>query len=149
MLYALLARPEVEQIVLLNRSAARAEALADSLGGAGRVVVAGLDRDGCAAATGAGLLINATSVGMHPVPDASPLADPGCLGPGMLVLDIVYNPRRTRLMMQAEAAGARSVNGLGMLACQGARAFEIWTGHWPPVDAMLAGALAGFAAAGH
>ncbi|MFA6109542.1 MAG: shikimate dehydrogenase [Candidatus Latescibacterota bacterium] len=141
-LYALLGRPEVERVLLLNRSMVRAEALAESLGRAGRVEVARLDPDGCRAVAGSGLLINATSVGMHPAEEASPLADPGCLGPGMLVLDLVYNPRRTRLMAQAETAGARSVNGLGMLACQGARAFEIWTGRWPPVETMLDAAIA-------
>ena len=44
-------------------------------------------------------------------------------------------------MKQAEAAGARVINGLGMLAWQGARSFELWTGSAPPVDVMMAAAL--------
>ena len=41
-------------------------------------------------------------------------------------------------MRQAAAAGASAINGLGMLAWQGARSFEIWTGVEPPVEAMMA-----------
>jgi shikimate dehydrogenase len=146
-LYALLARAEVEQILLLNRSLPRAQALAAAMGGGARVQVTGLDGADALDLTDIGLLINATSVGMHPAQNASPLPDGSCLEPPTLVLDIVYNPLRTRLMQQAEAAGARALNGLGMLVCQGARAFEIWTGQWPPVETMLAAALESFALA--
>lgn len=146
-LYALLARAEIEQIKLLNRSLPRAHALAAAMGGGARVHVGGLDGGRALDLTGVGLLINATSVGMHPVPNASPLPAGSGLEPSALVLDIVYNPLHTRLMQQAEAAGARTLNGLGMLVCQGARAFEIWTGQWPPVDTMLAAALESFALA--
>ena len=54
----------------------------------------------------------------------------------MVVVDIVYKPLETQLLQQARAAGARTVDGLGMLVHQGARAFEIWTGVAPPVDVM-------------
>ena len=64
----------------------------------------------------------------------------------MTLLDIVYNPPTTRLMRQAEAAGARAVNGLGMLAYQGAGSFELWTGKVPPVEVMKAAALERLAA---
>jgi shikimate dehydrogenase len=52
------------------------------------------------------------------------------------VVDIVYNPDRTRLLLEAERAGAATVGGLGMLANQGALAFEIWTGRRAPLDIM-------------
>ena len=78
---------------------------------------------------------------MYPQEEASPLADASVLHADMLVADIVYKPLKTRLMMQAEAVGARAFNGLGMLAWQGARSFELWTGSAPPVDAMMAAAL--------
>jgi len=58
--------------------------------------------------------------------------------PEQLVYDLVYNPRQTRLMTQAQAAGARAWNGLGMLVHQGARAWELWTGQPAPVDVMRA-----------
>ena len=52
------------------------------------------------------------------------------------VLDIVYKPLETTLLSQARAAGARCLDGLGMLVHQGARSFEIWTGVNPPIDVM-------------
>lgn len=134
-LYALLQAPEVEEVWLLNRTTARAEGLAADLDRpAARVRVGGLDEVG--RVRDAGLLINATSVGLAPQADASPVADPRVLHRGLVVYDTVYRPRRTRLLAQAEAAGARAVGGLGMLLHQGARAFEIWTGAEAPVSAM-------------
>ena len=134
-LYVVLQRPEVEEVALLNRSAGRAQQLAEDLDPEGkRVRVGGLED--CDQVGDAGLLINTTSVGMEPEEDKSPLADETCLHGGLVVLDIVYRPLRTRLLAQAEAAGARGVEGLGMFVHQGARAFEIWTGEKAPVDVM-------------
>ena len=141
-LYALLAREEVEQVLLLNRTVEKAAALKGDLDDRAKVRVGSLAETGGLA--DAGLLINSTSIGMHPHEDASPLADPSCLHEGMLVADIVYNPLETVLMRQAAAVGARAINGLGMLAWQGARSFELWTGTMPPVAAMVAAALERF-----
>jgi len=52
------------------------------------------------------------------------------------VVDIVYNPLKTRLMRDAEKAGAMTIGGLDMLVWQGALAFEIWTGRRAPLDVM-------------
>jgi shikimate dehydrogenase len=135
-LYALLQHPEVERVILANRTIARAEALARELDRRGRVATRPLE--GCGTQVReAAVLINATSVGMFPHSTASPLPDPSWLRAGMFVLDTVYRPAVTELMRQARAVGARTVNGLGMLVYQGARSFEIWTGQWPPVDVML------------
>ena len=141
-LYALLARDEVEEVLLLNRTVEKAEALAADLDREGKVRVGSLAETGSIG--DAGLLINATALGMHPRDDVSPLADPSCLHEHILVADIVYNPLETVLMRQAVAAGAAAINGLGMLAWQGARSFEIWTGVEPPVEAMIAAALEHF-----
>ena len=141
-LYALLARDEVEEVLLLNRTVEKAAALAGDLDSGSRVRVGSLAETGPIG--DAGLLINATALGMHPREDVSPLADPSCLHEHMLVADIVYNPLKTVLMRQAAAAGAPTINGLGMLAWQGARSFEIWTGVEPPVEAMIAAALEHF-----
>ena len=144
-LYALLAQEEVEEILLLNRTVEKAAALAGDLDGQAKVQVGPLTEiDGMAEA---GLLINSTSIGMHPNEGTSPLPDASCLHERMLVADIVYNPLETELMRQAAAVGARSINGLGMLAWQGARSFEIWTGVQPPVEVMVEAALARFGAA--
>lgn len=141
-LYGLLQRPEVERIDLFNRTPEKAAALAADLDPEGRRVCPGaLDGRAGALLHQVGLLINATAIGMYPHPDASPLPDPSCLHAGMVVLDIVYNPLETLLLRQARQAGARGVDGLGMLARQGARAFEIWTGVEPPVEVMRAAAL--------
>ena len=134
-LYALLRAQEVEEITLLNRTLEKAEALAADLDPGSRRVRVGTPGTG-AAIREAGLLINATSVGMHPGPEASPLPDPSVLHDRLTVLDIVYKPRRTRLLAQAGEAGADTVDGLGMLVHQGARAFEIWTGVAAPVEEM-------------
>lgn len=141
-LYALLAREEVEEVLLFNRTVEKAAALAGDLDGTGKVRVGSLAETGPIG--DAGLLINATALGMHPRTDVSPLADPSCLHERMLVADLVYNPLETLLMQQAAAAGAQAINGLGMLAYQGARSFEIWTGVEPPVAAMVAAAMESF-----
>lgn len=80
------------------------------------------------------LLTNATSIGMAPNADASPIADPSWMHPELLVSDIIYNPRETKLMQDAKAQGCRTCNGLYMLLYQGAAAFRIWTGCDMPVE---------------
>jgi shikimate dehydrogenase len=65
------------------------------------------------------------------------------LGPGRIVADLVYQPRRTALLDLAAASGAATVEGVGMLVHQGAIAFERWTGTAAPVDVMRAAVLAG------
>ncbi|MCD7766276.1 MAG: shikimate dehydrogenase [Lachnospiraceae bacterium] len=84
------------------------------------------------------LLTNATSVGMAPHTDAVPLTDLSCLYPGLTVSDIIYNPRRTRLLIEAEKIGCRTGNGLYMLLYQGAAAFRIWTGQDMPIEPIRA-----------
>jgi len=83
----------------------------------------------------ADILINATSVGMSPEVDETPVPA-RLLKPGLVVYDVVYNPIKTRLLKEAEAAGAQTIGGLDMLAWQGAIAFEKWTGLKAPVDLM-------------
>ena len=56
--------------------------------------------------------------------------------PNLFVYDLVYNPTETRLLAEARRRGAQGLNGVDMLACQGAAAFKIWTGVEPPVEVM-------------
>ena len=84
---------------------------------------------------GADILINATSVGMYPRTDET-LATRKVLHPDMVVFDIIYNPPKTLLLREAEAAGAKTICGVGMLVHQGAEAFKIWTDHSPPIEVM-------------
>ncbi len=83
----------------------------------------------------ADILVNATSVGMSPNTNETPVtAD--LLKPGLIVYDIVYNPVKTKLLKEAEAAGAETIGGIDMLVWQGALAFEKWTGLKAPVELM-------------
>jgi len=137
--YALGTADGVEEVVILNRTLGRAERLAEEMEGkTGRRFLPGpLTEEALEEALeGAGLLVNATSVGMHPDVDASPLPSPDVLRPGLSVYDLVYVPPRTKLMRQAEERGAKAVGGLDMLVYQGARAFRLWTGIDPPVEVM-------------
>lgn len=84
------------------------------------------------------VLANATNVGMGTLKDLSPLPDPGVLRPDLFVSDVVYSPARTLFLAQAEAAGCRTMNGLGMMLHQGAAAFELWTGTPMPLDRIRA-----------
>lgn len=83
----------------------------------------------------ADILVNATSVGMTPDIDKTPV-NAELLKPGLVVFDIVYNPVRTRLLREAGKAGAETVSGLDMLVWQGALAFEKWVGVKAPVEVM-------------
>ena len=84
---------------------------------------------------GVNLLVNATSVGMSPVDNASPVPA-GLLDKVPAVFDVVYNPLKTKLLKEAAAAGAQTIGGVDMLAWQGALAFEKWTGKTAPLDLM-------------
>jgi shikimate dehydrogenase len=88
----------------------------------------------------AAVLINATPVGMAPDADAIPI-DPRLLGRFQLVMDIVYRPLETRLLREAKARGAATIDGLQMLIHQGAAQFELWTGRTAPVATMARAAL--------
>jgi shikimate dehydrogenase len=89
-----------------------------------------------AAAQHPALIVNTTPLGMTPHTDQSPWPDDLPLPPDAFVYDLVYNPRETKLMRQALAAGGRVANGLGMLVQQGALAFELWTGKRPDLQLM-------------
>jgi shikimate dehydrogenase len=83
----------------------------------------------------ADILINATSVGMSPNRQETPVPAE-LLKPGLVVFDAVYTPLKTRLLKEAEAAGARTIGGVDMFTWQGALSFEKWTGQPAPLDLM-------------
>ena len=119
---------------IANRTASKAEDLAADVADASEGSARGHGLDGVGdLLDGADLLVNATSVGMEE--DRSPVpAD--ALHEGLSVLDAVYTPVETRLLREAERAGATTVDGAWMLLYQGVEAFERWTGRDAPVDAM-------------
>jgi shikimate dehydrogenase len=83
------------------------------------------------------LLVNTTPLGMLPNIDQSPLPESISLSPDIMIYDLVYNPRETKLVRDARAQGISAVTGLGMLIEQAALAFEIWTGCQPPRNILF------------
>lgn len=82
------------------------------------------------------LLVNATPVGTWPEVDKSIWPEDLTFPGHLRVFDLVYNPRQTTLLRQAQAARAQVIGGLGMLVHQGGAAFELWTGEKAPVETM-------------
>lgn len=80
------------------------------------------------------ILTNATNIGMAPHTDACPIPDASFLRPELIVSDIIYNPRQTKLLQMAKETGCPFFNGLYMLLYQGAASFELWTGREMPVE---------------
>ena len=122
-------------VVIYNRTKDRADALAAEFNGkTGQVVSARLEKicDSCCH-----IFINCTSIGMHPRIDASPLGDtPPQFTPDTLVFDAIYNPMKTKLLHQAEQAGAKTINGVDMFLRQAVAQFELWTTQKAPADLM-------------
>ena len=86
----------------------------------------------------ADLLVNCTTLGMLHGPDEGGTPIHGRHIPaGLLVYDLVYNPRETPLLCEARKAGAATLGGLPMLVYQGAASFQLWTGKEAPVSVML------------
>lgn len=84
------------------------------------------------------ILTNGTSVGMAPNTDRSIITDPTMFHKDLIVSDVIYNPRETKLLKLAKEAECQTFNGLYMLLYQGAEAFKIWTGQEMPVDIIKA-----------
>ncbi len=84
------------------------------------------------------ILTNGTNVGMSPNTDACIIPDVSYLRPELIVSDIIYQPRQTKLLKMAEEVGCPFFNGLYMLLYQGAAAFELWTGQKMPVEHIKA-----------
>lgn len=133
------------EIAVFNRKDSfwpRVEAAMQSAGAAApgcRVTLHDLDdREALAVAVAdADILSNATRVGMAPLENETNI-DAGWFRPELVVTDVVYAPAQTRMLREAQAAGCRTCDGLGMLLCQGAEAFRLYTGLQMPVDEIRA-----------
>ncbi len=139
------AKDGCERLVLANRSFEKAAALAAELspwfqsdrliGPADRLVAIPMTRDALRDQIAqVDLVINATSLGMGRA-DPSPLPA-ALLTANLMVMDMVYAGRKSRLLLDAEGMGARAVDGLSMLLHQGALSFEIWFNRPAPLEAM-------------
>lgn len=130
---------EANTISILNRTVEKAKNLAEELSKIfGKTVRYGrLDYETLAEEVeNADILINATSLGMAPNENETPV-NVKLLHRNLTVFDLVYNPLETRLLREAKAVGAKTVDGLSMLVYQGALSFEIWTGKKAPVNVMM------------
>lgn len=130
---------KAREIVILNRTLRRAKDLVNDLTSiyGGKVKAGELTEDNLSGELiNSHILINATSLGMHPSEAESPV-NPRLLRSDLVVFDLVYKPFETRLLKDAGKVGARVIHGLDMLIHQGALSFEIWTGRKAPIDIMM------------
>jgi shikimate dehydrogenase len=128
-----LAIQNAERITIMNRTESRAQKLADDA--RAQFPKLAVEVNSVAAFATAHLIVNATSVGMSPNANASPMQ---WLFPrGAAAIDLVYRPLQTQFLREAERAGARPIGGVTMLVHQGAAAFTLWTGRDAPVELML------------
>lgn len=119
-----LSQAQIASLTILNRTRARAEILAEHLRAHSPIPISVNAAHAIAQAT---LIVNATPAGTLPPATTFPR--------DAVVFDLVY--RHTDLLRAAERAGARTLNGLGMLVHQGALAFTLWTGHAAPLEVMF------------
>ena len=134
---------EAESLVISNRTIEKAQELKDDL-------IEKLDQEVITTDLGIDLereledtdiLINTTPIGMYPNINHKPLVTADMMHKDLIVNDIVYNPLKTGLIMEAEKAGAKTISGIKMLMYQGIESFRIWTGIEPPVEVFQSALL--------
>ncbi len=152
---------DMSVFILGSGGAGRAVAITCAIEGAGKIAVADIDEERtlrlkneiakiapdtevtvipndikmwASACGSAELVVQATPVGMKP--EDEPLLKSEAFHNGQMIFDLVYMYPATAFMKEAVAAGAKAANGLDMLLYQGAKAFTIWTGKEPDIDAM-------------
>lgn len=125
------------KITVVNRSAERGLTLVDQLNQKTPAQASFVSWQGVySIPAGADILVNATSIGLYPDVTASPQINYEDISPSMVVCDVIPNPPRTPFLAQAEARGAKTLDGLGMLVAQGAIGFKMWTGENAPEHVM-------------
>jgi shikimate dehydrogenase len=132
------------RVAIANRTQERAERLAADVNGTYPGLASSVGWGGPAGECD--LIVNTTSLGMHPNVDQVPALPPEALRPGQFVYDLIYAPPETQLLAMAREAGCGVRNGLQMLVYQGAHALAIWSGipvRDIPVAVMEAAATAG------
>jgi shikimate dehydrogenase len=118
------------KLVILNRTGEKAKRLAEMFDADDSGGMEKLDE-----VSTADILINATSVGMWPKTSESTIPKE-LLHDGLTVFDTVYNPKETKLLIEAREKGCAIVYGYKMLLYQAAMQFELFTGHQAPLPAM-------------
>ncbi len=133
----------VRHIAVVSRNAAQGQALVDLLGGKVRDVAGGglsaeLARwqGDYVVPEGTDIVVNATPIGLFPDVDARLDLAVDSLHPGMIAVDVIPNPPRTRFLRDAQARGCEVIDGLAMLVGQGRIGIEYWTGVDPDETVM-------------
>jgi shikimate dehydrogenase len=127
---------EAENLVISNRTIEKAQELKDDLVEKldQEVIITDLGSDLKKELEDTDILINTTPIGMYPNINHKPLVTADMMHKELIVNDIVYNPLKTGLIMEAEKAGAKTISGIKMLMYQGIESFRIWTGIEPPIE---------------
>ena len=132
-----LAEVGIDKLEILNRTLDKAEQLASTISIQRSVEVrTGELSLNEKSLTDTDIVVNCTPIGMRghsftqsPIPKSS-------LHEDLIVMDLVYNPLKTRLLQNAHDIGCKTIDGSSMLVHQGARSLEIWTGQKAPVEVM-------------
>ncbi len=117
------------RLVIINRSIEKGKTLALEYD-AGFISMDEINKSG---EFEADIIINTTPVGMYPDIKVSPFPS-RLLNRRMIVMDIIYNPLKTRLLAEAQNRGCTTVDGMSMFMHQGAAQFELWTGITPEIN---------------
>ena len=126
-----------EKVTVVNRTKEKADELAEVIRSHTKAEADSMRWMPChAIPEGTDIVINATCVGFAPNCSEKPDIDYNTLTPEMIVCDVVFNPCDTLFLKTAAEHGAVTVRGLGMLACQGALNFTLWTGVEAPLEIM-------------
>ena len=132
-----LALAGVSDLLVVDRSVERGERMVEDLAAkTGRPMRFAAWRGTYRVPADAGILVNATSIGLYPAVDDMPDVDFAGAARGLLVCDAVFNPPETRLLATARAHGLATLDGLSMLVYQGVIGFELWTGRAAPERIM-------------
>ena len=135
--YGLVGRDEVEEIIVLNRTVTKAEELADRFSSrTGKNITAQpFTLEALKSVIpDCGLIVNTTTIGLYPDIDATPIEDLDLINDHHVVYDIIIPPLKSRLLTEAERRGARTINAVPMLAYQGARSLSLWTERESPLN---------------
>lgn len=130
-----------DKIVIINRNAVRGEELVQLINEKTTAKGEFIPWVGTVEIpSGTDILVNGTSVGLYPDVNEKPDIDYAGITSAMVLSDVIFNDPNSLFLREGEIRGAACVNGLGMLAYQGALGFKLWTGVEAPVDVMV-GAL--------
>jgi len=132
-----LASRKPKKIYLANRTFEKAKEICDKVNREvyGCCIPLPLNENIKSYAGQATILINTTNIGMPPFDGQTPI-DPSLLKKNMLVADVIYKPRKTKMLEEAEKRGCRIINGQSLLLHQGKIAFNIWTDLEAPGEVM-------------